>query len=227
MARLGFEAACISSGSLHNYNSGKSWAKNIGLNMSEFVAGLPVIPRFRLKRDCKNDILLAAYLGQPIVPVGHHQEVADGLDLLADLAAFINSLGEVRWMDMKGIARSNFKTRMDGSLLHVQSFSRVFKLPVPPGVAQVSVQRPEMAEAVDEGICVRAPGKPDRVLPHYAGEPFPVQPGAALEIASFLQNQVDPGSVRLPKLRMWPVARRILTEGRDRLAPFAGRLRSR
>ena len=30
MARVGFEAACISHGSLHNYNSDKAWAKSIG-----------------------------------------------------------------------------------------------------------------------------------------------------------------------------------------------------
>ena len=50
--------------------------------MTEMVAGLPVISRFRISRECQNAILLAAYLDQPIIPVGHHQDVAGGLDLL-------------------------------------------------------------------------------------------------------------------------------------------------
>jgi len=227
MARLGFEAACISHGALHNYNADRQWARNVGLGMSEFVAGLPVIPRFRLNRECQNAILLAAYLGQPIIPVGHHQELADGLDLLGELANFINSLGEVRWLDMKGIARSNYQTRTEGNLLQVRSFARVIDLRVAPGVTQVAIQRPKVAEEVEEGIRIRSPGQAGQVFSKYAGQPFPVQPGADLEITPFVQNQVDPSSVRRPKLKIWPFARRILTEGRDRLSPFACRLREK
>ncbi|MGD1089225.1 MAG: hypothetical protein ABR955_10940 [Verrucomicrobiota bacterium] len=225
MARLGFEAACISHGSLHNYNSDKPWAKNIGFGISELVAGLPVIPRFRISYKCQNSVLLAAYLDQPIIPVGHHQDVASGLDMLKDLAAFINSLGDVRWMDMKCIARSNYKTRREGSLLQVQSFARVFNLRVPPGVTQVSIQRPKMDEVVQEGICIRRMDQPDQVFSQYLGEPFSAQPGADLEITSFSQNRIDPSSVRLPKLRIWSHTRRILTEGRDRFSPLICRLK--
>jgi hypothetical protein len=227
MAHLGFEAACISHGSLHAYNAKKSWAKSVGLRMSEFVAGFPVIPRFRVNRECQNAILMAAYLDQPIIPVGHHQDVAGGLDLLEELAGFVNSLGEIRWMDMKGIARSNYKTRTDGSVLNVQSYARVFKLNVPSGVTHVSIQRPKVNDAVEERICIRTPGQADQVFSHYNGEPFAVQPVADLEITAFLQEQIDPGSVRLPNLKIWPFARRILTEGRDRLTPFACRLKEK
>jgi hypothetical protein len=227
MARLGFEAACISHGSLHRYNSDKPWATSIGLKMSDCVAGLPVIPRFRLSEECQNAILLAAYLDQPIIPVGHHQDVSGGLELLENLAGFINSLGEVRWMDMKGIARSNFKTRMEGSLLHVQSCARVFELTVPPGVTHISIHELRMVDAVGEGIRIRATGRADQIHSRYVGEPIPVQPGATLEITFLLQNQLDPNSVRQPGLRMQSVARRVLTEGRDRLSPIAYRLKNK
>ena len=224
MARLGFEAACITLGTLHKYNSDKSWARSFSLGMSEWVAGLPVIPRFEVRCEIQNAVLLAAYLGQPIIPVSHHQELAGGLDLLEDLANFINSLGPIRWMDLKGIARSNYRTRTEGSLLLVQSYARVLHLRIPPGVTQASIHRPTAAEAMEEGICIRTPGQADRVFPHYVGEPFPVPPGTDLEVTSFLQNQIDPNTVREPKSRIWPFARRILTEGRDRLSPFAYRL---
>jgi hypothetical protein len=225
MARMGFEAACISTGSLHTYNAGKSWAKNIGLRMSEIVAGLPVIPRFRLGRECRDAILLAAYLDQPIIPVGHHQELAGGLELLEDLAGFINSLGEVRWMDMKDIARSNYRTRTEGNLLRVQSYSRVFNLKIPPGVTRISIERPNPVEATEEGIRVRTHGGKDQFFASYASEPRPVQPGTSLEITSLLPDPVNPDSVRLPGLSPWALARRQFCECRDRLGPLAHRLK--
>jgi hypothetical protein len=94
-------------------------------------------------------------------------------------------------------------------------------------VTQVAIQRPKVAEEVEEGIRIRSPGQAGQVFSKYAGQPFPVQPGADLEITPFVQNQVDPSSVRRPKLKIWPFARRILTEGRDRLSPFACRLKGK
>ena len=85
----------------------------------------------------------------------------------------------------------------------------------------------KLVVAVEEGIRIRAPSRADQCFPSYVGEPFPVHPGAELEITSFFQDQIDPNSVPPPKLRIWPVARRILTESRDRLAPLACRLKSR
>ena len=37
--------------------------------------------------------MIAAFLDQPIVPVGHHDTLADGPELLTQVAATINSLG--------------------------------------------------------------------------------------------------------------------------------------
>jgi hypothetical protein len=221
LASLGFEAACIRQDLLHRYNSDKEWADAFGLGLSELVAGLPVIPRFALTHDCQNDCLLAAYLDQPIIPVGHHEDVADGLQLFEEIAGFINSLGKVHWLHMKDIARLNYQTRNEGNLLQVRSYARIFNLTVPSGVTQISIHRPNSDGATTEGIRIGTPGNTSQFFPSYAGEPIPVQPGASLGISFVLPNQIDPNSVRAPKLRIWPLARRVMTESRDRLAPFA------
>ena len=82
MAQIGFEAACVSRGSLRYHNSGAQWTRTIGMNPCDIIAGLPVIPRCGLSRSCRNDILIAALLHQPIVVMTHHLALAEGYDLL-------------------------------------------------------------------------------------------------------------------------------------------------
>ena len=153
MAGLGFEAACISHGSLRAHNAGKSWTGSVGFGMTEMVAGLPIIPRFGLSKESRNSILLAALLHQPVIAVGHHQDVCEGLDLLADLADLINSLGQVQWMDMQSIARSNCYLRQDGDVLHIKMFSRRIQLTVPPGISKIVINRTWQSEPKREEVC--------------------------------------------------------------------------
>lgn len=120
MACLGFEAATTAYGALCLSNLQKTWAKQIGLRVTDVIAGLPIIPRFRFKHG-NRFALLAAYLNQPIIPFGHHQDVAGGFGVLEDLVHFINSLGRVRWTDMGGVCRSNYLVRREGPIFRVQS----------------------------------------------------------------------------------------------------------
>ena len=46
-------------------------------------------------------MLLAAYLGQALVVMGHHHDLADGMANLNRVAALINGLGTVTWGDME------------------------------------------------------------------------------------------------------------------------------
>ncbi len=77
MAQLGFEAACISTGSLYHYNKQVSWLRSLGMSPSDIIAGLVVFPRFRISKSCQNSILIAALLDHPIIPVGHHRDIAE------------------------------------------------------------------------------------------------------------------------------------------------------
>ncbi len=67
------------------------------------AGGLPVLLRtgFNAPRE---DLVLRAFLGQPLIVYGHHDTLADGLDALAATAAAIDALGEVRWGSLARIA---------------------------------------------------------------------------------------------------------------------------
>ncbi len=222
MARLGFEAACISPGSLRSHNAECPWSPCLGLRMAEIIEGLPVFPRFRLDAKAKNAILLAAYLGQPMVPVGHHQDVADGLDLLADLAQFINSLGQVQWGDLKSIARSNFTTRHDGDLLRVRPYSKKFQVAIPEGTTAISVEAPEGA-FLGDNITVTSSSEPKPIFSGPIGSIVPVDAGAVLDILRERGDVIDPDSIPDRGTKIWAFTRRQLTEGRDRLQPWRRR----
>jgi hypothetical protein len=103
----GFEAACISHGSLRAHNKARAWTKTLGYLPSEMVRGCPVFPRWGFSDDIKNTILLAAFLKQAIIIRGHHQDLKRGVELLDDLAGFINGLGPVVWSNMTDLSRSN------------------------------------------------------------------------------------------------------------------------
>jgi hypothetical protein len=54
----------------------------------------------------REDLVLRAFLGQPLILYGHHDVLAHGLDVLAQAAAQIDALGDVRWSSLAGIARA-------------------------------------------------------------------------------------------------------------------------
>jgi hypothetical protein len=77
-----------------------------GWTPREIVAGgLPLLLRtgFAAPRE---DLVLRAYLGQPLILYGHHDLLEHGPEVLSDAAADINALGDVRWGALAGIARS-------------------------------------------------------------------------------------------------------------------------
>src|SRR4029079_19528466 len=106
----------------------------------DIVAGLPIIPRFGLSTACENDILVAALLRQPIIPVTHHQDVAGGYDLLDSTASLINSLGDVSWLDMRSIARRLYSRHRNGSSLNVRLFSKKVTVSIPAGTTHICVE---------------------------------------------------------------------------------------
>jgi len=105
LPEFGFEAACISHGSLRAFNGGKPWTKYLGYLPSEIIQGCSVLPRWGLSANPTNTILVAAYLKQPILLRGHHRDLKDGVELLDDHARFINSLGSVTWANLSTLCR--------------------------------------------------------------------------------------------------------------------------
>jgi hypothetical protein len=225
LLQVGFEAACISRWSLMHYNP-VAWYPTIGLNVAEFLASsFPVIPRFKLALEREVDVYLASLLEKPIILVGHHDDLSCGLDLLEHFAARINSLGEVKWLDMTAMARSNFSTHREGEVLHLKLHSRRVQLIVPPGVRAVLVHRawpnPEEGEAFDW----RAGNAEYRRIDADRAEAIPVVPGTEVEIGAVFPSAIDPHRVPAPRASIWAAARRGVCEIRDRSEPVLARLR--
>ncbi len=226
LLRQGYEAACISWGSLRKYNPHKVWPPSFGLEPAEFLAGgLPVMPRFRLSHHCHHEVILSAFLDQPLVPVGHHQDLADGLDLLARVSAAINRLGPIRWCNMGEIAHYNFKKRVRGNTLDVRMYARAVHVDLPPAAANLKIERAwAPLEEQDERLQVRFEGggwislEGDEV-----SVPSDKPRAKTVDVRSVFEAPVDNHPVGPPALRPWPIVRRILAETRDRLQPLVWR----
>lgn len=217
MARIGYEAACISRGSLKHFNPRADWVPTVGMRAIDVIRGLPVVSRFRLSEHCQNAILVAALLRQPIIPVGHHQDVAKGPDLLRYLAQYINSLGQVRWADMSAIVRSQYARRMDGSVLRLQIHSNRIDAVVPDGASWLTIER-QCGESDTRQMRLRIDDAP-AVAIECGASPIPVSPGQRITIASIPMRESPAGLEFSGNPRPWPIIRRLLTETRDRLAP--------
>jgi hypothetical protein len=227
MARLEFEAVCVSRGSLRYHNSRAEWTRTIGMQPCDLVAGLPVIPRFGLSNHCRNDILIAALLRQPIVPMTHHQAVADGYGLLDEMASFINSLGEVAWRDMATISRSLYSQRHDGGTLWVKMLSKRISLVVPDGTTRIEVDRPWLEDRAGEPLLWRTTSGDGRWKAASHPEAIAAPAGRSIEIVSSPSGAAGTETDGVGPLRLALVARRVLTEVRDRTLPSIHRFARR
>jgi hypothetical protein len=74
------------------------------------AGGLPVLLRADFIHP-REDLVLRAFLGQPLILYSHHDLLAHGLAPFAEAAAAINTLGEVRWCSLAKIARASTSIR--------------------------------------------------------------------------------------------------------------------
>ena len=213
LPRQGFEAACISAGSLRAHNPGQPWTRSLGLAPSEWVEGCPVLPRWAFSGTTDMQLLTAAYLGQPLLLRGHHQDLRDGLEILRGFARAINALGEVRWCNLGDISRMNYRHRIEGSVMHIQPLGLRIDVSVPEGVSELRIE----------------PGAVDwRCVDSLA---VPLQrDGQALRMATAGRERCSLDARRSVSVIEAPtrddatsaklLLRRALTEARDRLSAF-------
>jgi hypothetical protein len=215
----GFEALCVSRPFPWLARRGRPWLAKppgasplTGWSPASIVAGgLPVLLR-RGFDDPEEDLALRAFLNQPLIVYGHHGDVREGLERLEHLAARIGRLGDVSWMSLRDIAASNVETLMEDRTCRVRMFSRRARLQLPPGTARVAVE----FQAHD--------GRPAPETIEW----MPDLDGAsgaravelrAVELRVVRTPAVDLDRVPSPRPAHWAIARRVLSEGRDRLAP--------
>lgn len=228
MLSLGYEAVCVSRSSLTAWNKERLWNPGFGHSIAELLDGLPVIPRHVMAREHAGSYRLAAFLDQPIIPHGHHQDCAGGLGLVEDVVASIQGLGNVTWMDMTAMSRSNYLTKRDGDCLRVKMMARRITVPVPDGVSHVIVERPWIGrEDADEELLVDEGGRASfsKISGRSSVRLSRDSPGG-MELVAPAPEVIDFRKVQAPRLDLKIAGRRLLAETRDRLLPLIPKLRT-
>jgi len=212
----GFDAACVSTGSLRFHNKGRPWARRLGFLPCELIEGCAVLPRWGFAGSVKNALLLAAFLGQPLIVRGHHQDLKHGADVLNDLARFTNGFGNVRWTNAANLARMNYACQSDGDRCLVQPFGVELQFTLPPFARQLALAPDGNADPTaqwqvtlpDGSMQVLSCGK---WLSLAGAEP------RQLRIRRLPAIEPQATDVRPPRTHPGLVMRRLLTEARDRL----------
>ena len=182
--------------------------------------GLPVLPR-RPLRSPRGELVLRAYLDQPLILGFHQRDLADGLEVLAEAAAEIDAIAQPRWLPLGEIARANVARRRDGDTLRLRPYARRFTVDVPPGVETVSVELPSTHAAPELELLIA------RAQVGAVSRPLAVTPGESLDLVLRRVDAFDHHTVAAPRRKVWAAPRRLVTEGRDRLSAAGPRRRAR
>lgn len=220
LARLGFEAAYISDASLHYWNSGVQWSSLFGVAPAEFCHGFPLLPRTGFPDSSASQLRTYAFLGRPLVMVGHHSDCCDNFSKLNHAAAIVNSFGPVLWTNVSSIARRNFFITDSGlGQTVVRPFANLLRVSMNPDVRELVVRIPD--------------GQPLEVAAAIGGATFRTVDGSieiedspSVDLRLSRIDTVAPASVKAPPLSVWPVVRRLLCEVRDRVQPRTAAYRS-
>ena len=213
LPRCGFESACISAGSLRAHNRAMSWTKTLGFFPSEIIEGCPVLPRWGLTGSVKNTLLVAAYLGQPMILRGHHQDLRGGVEVFDELAKFINGLGDVVWSNMTDLSRMNYLWRMEGTTCRVKPLGTIIAFKPPSEAAELIIEAPDTSDqyvwqTVSVDGCVHATAPLEHIPLSQLGTEFLIERSALSSVTTRLTSR-SPTSA-------WLILRRLLTEARDR-----------
>ncbi len=187
-----------------------------GWASADLVAGgLPVLLRSAFTHP-REDLALRAFLGQPLILYGHHDELDDDLTLLADAAADIGRLGEVDWGPLDRIARHSVEIRREGATLAVRPLARRVTVSVPEGVERLTVDAAAVAALGGARVIVHSGARERPLMP---GEGIPATGPAETELIVDVASRPPSSNGHVAhSRRLWPVARRVVSEGRDRLA---------
>jgi len=226
LARLGYAAALYTPSQFIVPNRGRSWPASLGAApVDPAPCGLCTIPRLVMSRDWREDVAIAAFLRQPIVLAGHHQDFFSGLGLLEDFSTAVNRLGSVIWSSPDEIARASYLARVeDGSTWVLRMGGRAVDCRLPPEAKRIVIERPWL-ETTPEPLVIGRQGVESPWRELTAGrhcEPMELMPEdpRRLSITSLPNDPVDANSVLAPSPRIWPVVRKMMVEARDRLYPY-------
>jgi hypothetical protein len=191
----------------------------VGWGPAEFVEGVPTLLRHPIAGRSTTELTLRAFLDQPLILYGHHEDAVGGPDALLEAVEEVNHIGgPAKWCSLSEIAATSFETRQDGSRLSVRLLTRMAQIEIPAGIEELTVELPAVGIDPDQQILRIGKRESD------PGEPLAVAPGSSLQIALSPFDAIDPAAVPSPRRRPLAVARRLASEGRDRLRPLAARV---
>jgi hypothetical protein len=224
MFRLGLDGACIGQRYPWRGRSASSfdtWPL-VKWHPTDMVGGLPILPRSSIAHPW-DELIFRALLRQPLILYGHHGDFSQGLEVLAEAANYINGLGEVQWGSAGWIARQSFLTKRSEEALIVQMNSRRTTIEIPEDVTVLEVVTPSLSD--DEPVRHLAYGanRASMVRGGYGwtSGSLQVAPGTQLDLTLEPSRFLDPALVDARCLTPWPLVRRTLVEGRDRLQPLS------
>ena len=190
----------------------------VGWGAAEFVEGVPVLLRHPIAGRSAAELTLRAFLDQPLILYGHHEDALGGPGALLEAVEEVNRIGPASWRSLGEIAATSFETRLDGSRLAIRLLTRKAQIEIPAGVDELTVELPTARPEADRQTLRIGGGEAE------PGEALIVEPGSSLEIVLSPVDALDPDAVPAPRRRPLAVARRLASEGRDRLRPLAARI---
>ena len=155
-----------------------------------------MIPRLPFGSSA-TEIALRAYIDHPIVLYGHHEDVAAGLDVLAEAAARVNRLGDVRWTSLEEIARGNAGVLRDGDAVSLRAYSHTVR--IPEGAELADASRLPTAITRFRGWSFAG----EREI-HPFDRPVDVAEGARSRSGCVCGSSAIPPRSRPPRRRVWP-----------------------
>ncbi len=183
--------------------------------------GCPVVPRYPLSRDL-DDLVFRALLGQPLVLYCHQADLRDGLEPFRVAAARVAELGDVEWMSLASIMRGNARCREKDGVATVTVYSRDVRIRR-PAAPTVRVEVPRVFE-VGDLVRLVVDGTTHEVQPRTDGAASitlaNVPKGDEFRIQLSARGNLAAAPIRNLRPRAWPLARRAMTEMRDRALPL-------
>jgi hypothetical protein len=202
----------------------RDWRLGGWLPAQLVCGGLPVLPRLPLRASL-DDLVFRAFLHQPLIVYCHHTDFREGLGSVHSAAARVAELGEVSWMSLGAIARTNAVISVDGAVTTVMTFSRDLRIPRPAADSlRIAIPR-----IFGGGQATRLEVDGRRLDADFDGsrENFvavPDRPGGG-ELRIRLEARSSQATVGMRDWlpQAWPLARRAMTEARDRALPHVRR----
>ena len=220
LSHLGFEAICTNRWSLWKHIKPRDLTSTFGLEPAGFLENsMPVLNRFRMVSPiCRNEIIIAALLGIPIIPYCHVDDFANSFSEIEKTVSFINELGQVCWLSISEILRSNYSWSQVDNIFQVRAYSNKIKIMIPDNTPWLHIEFSTMRDDLEQtNTLFIFPPASNGQKEFNCDEKILVEPKRQYEISIINHHEFNIDMLPKPALAYQTLFRRIGTELRDRL----------